>query len=131
MRQGFQVAIVSVLTCAAVLLPGVRSTLMGQAAGARRIVVIGCIQRAVQGQAGGKNAEFTITDFRGGPLSKFRLDANDDKLIPWLGYTAEITGRVAAGYRVGSNEIPRLNVEKVDRISRSCNALEAREGENR
>ena len=82
---------------------------------ANRVVVIGCIQRA-----------WTITDFRGGPTPTYRLDANDSKLVPWVGYTVEITGTIVGPYGVTSKEQPLLKVEKVDRISRSCTALEPR-----
>jgi hypothetical protein len=101
---------------------------MGQgAADSPRLVVIGCIQRAAQSPAGSTNAEFTITDFRGGPAPTFRLDATDSKLIPWVGYTVEITGRIVPGtFSATSKTAPKLNVETVQRISRSCTALEPR-----
>ena len=83
-----------------------------------RVIVIGCLER--------KNAELSITDFRGGSTPTYRLDAKDDKLIPWVGYTVEITGRLDGAYHAGSTDVPRLNVQKVDRISRTCTALEHR-----
>lgn len=126
MRDGYQRAVVSVLMCAAVALLGALPALMGQGtADPPRLVVIGCIKQATQNQAGSTNPEFTITDFRGGPAPTFRLDAKDSKLIPWVGYTVEITGKIVPGsFSATSNTVPKLNVEKVQRISRSCTALE-------
>jgi hypothetical protein len=128
MRDGYRRAVVSVLMCAAAVLLKGLPALMGQGtAEPPQLVVIGCIKPAAQNQAGSANAEFTITDFRGGPTPTFRLDAKDSKLIPWVGYTVEITGKIVPGsFSATSNAPPKLNVEKVQRISRSCTALEPR-----
>lgn len=136
MRQRFRVPCVSALTCAAVVAAGTLAPVLGQSAattGSKRFVVIGCIKPAVPDQPGNKNAELTITDYRGGPAPTFRLDPNDVKLTPWANYTVELTGTLAAGSSgTGPNAIFGLNVEKVSVISRGCKLQEpSKGGENK
>jgi len=124
MRHAFSIKVFTVFLCALAFLVGATPTLMAQGgtASSNRVIVIGCIKPAA-GATDPKSTEWSITDFRGGSTPTYLLDGKDSKLAPWIGYAVEITGTVAPGYKAGSKDAPKLNVEKVDRISRTCAGL--------
>ena len=102
----------------------------------RNHVVIGCIGRVEQSSAPARGSAatsttFTITDLRGTPPSKYRLDGDAEQLRLHVGHTVEITGPITSSSngRDGSNvpsgamagaSMPTLKVESLIYISTTC-----------
>jgi hypothetical protein len=93
-------------------------------------VAIGCVSREGQntGQDRGSaasEATFIITDTRGEPPLKYRLDGNTDQLAIHVGHTVEIAGPVTpvSSAREGANgtaSLPTLKVQSLTYISTTC-----------
>jgi hypothetical protein len=95
-----------------------------------RFVAIGCVSREGQNTAqdrGSATSEvtFIITDTRGQPPLKYRLDGDTDQLAIHVGHTLEITGPVTpvSSAREGANgtaSLPTLKVQSLTYISTTC-----------
>jgi hypothetical protein len=85
-----------------------------------RVVVIGCLKRALASAADAKTAGLTITDFRGGPSPTFQLDAEDSRLAPHTNHMLEITGVTRTPSAGAPRTLPTLEVQSVTMLSPTC-----------
>ena len=93
----------------------------------RHYVVIGCLSDAQGSTVGGRRTanspRFLVTDMRGGPVSKYRLEGDDAQLRVHVGHTVEIAGPLSAGTstRTGPNAgAPMLKVQSLTYLSPNC-----------
>jgi hypothetical protein len=83
-------------------------------AGGGNYIVIGCISRAGQADAG----NFVIADSRQTPPAQYRLQGDVDLLGVHVGHTVEIGGTITGG-----GATPTLTVKALTYISRTCTRL--------
>jgi len=89
-------------------------------------VVIGCVGREESAPgAPGVQPTFIITDNRGSPPLKYRLNGEAEQLRLHVGHTVEIAGRVSSpgGAREtagAASSLPTLNVKTLTYVSTTC-----------
>ncbi len=133
MGKGLQIA-VSVMACVAPISVSAAqrgapqrgappSPAAASAAPARNFfVVIGCVTRDQQAAPGRGGAEtFIITDMRGAPPARYRLDVDAEQLRWHVGHTLEVAGAIApASAGRGAAAVPALKVQSLTYISTTC-----------
>jgi hypothetical protein len=96
---------------------------------ARNHVVIGCISREGPSTTSRDDAAagttFVITDTRGKPPLKYRLEGDADQLRMHVGHTLEIAGRIVPAATARSDatageSLPTLKVQSLTYISMTC-----------
>jgi hypothetical protein len=132
MERGLHAASAAIVCAATIGLSATQTAPQnpGQAATARKYVVIGCISREGQstpsaGRAAPARPAFTITDMRGDPPATYRLDGDAEQLGLHVGHTVEIAGPVTTGpgARGGGNmssAVATLAVQSLTYISTTC-----------
>src|SRR5262245_60162357 len=94
----------------------------GKSTAPDEVVVIGCLQQSAGGR--GMPTAFAISDYRGGPMSTFRVDPDDSKLPEaskfrvHVGHMVEVRGRVIDSS--SRDRTPRLVVTSLLWLSPNC-----------